>query len=62
MDEVLAILGSAGRIAPFISSAASELKIIGNESGIARGYFFWPYNYDPIWLKNCEGFEPKDTQ
>jgi hypothetical protein len=23
------------------------------------GWFFWPYNFDPRWLKSCDGFEPK---
>lgn len=34
-----------------------EAKVTGAEHGIRRGWFFWPYNFDPVWLKSCNGFE-----
>ena len=34
-----------------------EAKVEGNPMGIRQGYFFWPYNFDPTWLKSCTGFE-----
>ena len=39
--------------------AARKLKIKGNSHGIRSGWFFWPANFDPVWLENCEGFTPK---
>jgi len=32
-------------------------KVEGNEVGIRRGWFHYPYNFDPVWLINCDGFE-----
>ena len=41
------------------NSAAWELKIQGNPTGIKNGWFMWPANFDPIWLENCEGWEER---
>jgi len=24
-------------------------------------WFIWPVNFDPVWLENCDGFEPKEV-
>lgn len=53
----MAIFAGAGRGDPVISSAAKELGIKGNKHGILRGWFNWPWNFDPTWLGNCDGFE-----
>jgi hypothetical protein len=37
----------------------SDLDIRGNAHGIKSGWFMWPINFDPVWLENCSGFEPK---
>ncbi len=60
LNEVFAIFASIGRIPPVISPVASELKIVGDEHGIKNGWFCWPWNFDPLWLKNCDGFEKRD--
>lgn len=36
------------------------LEIKGNRHGIDKGWFHWPFNYDPVWLDNCNGFAPKE--
>lgn len=36
-----------------------EAEAVGNPHGIRNGWFFWPFNFDPIWLKSCTGFEPQ---
>ena len=33
------------------------LDIKGNPHGIKNGWFCWPFNFDPIWLENCDGYE-----
>ena len=38
------------------SPTAQRLNIRANSIGIERGWFFWPLNFDPIWLENCDGF------
>ena len=34
----------------------SKSKVQGHETGIKRGWFNWPFNYDPVWLLECDGF------
>jgi len=31
----------------------------GSPHGVRMGWFFWPYNFDPMWLASCGGFETK---
>ena len=40
-------------------AAAIALNIRGDPHGIRRGWFVWPANFDPVWLKNCDGFLAK---
>lgn len=46
-------------------SACNNLKANakGSEHGIKKGWFLWPFNFDPVWLESCEGFssDPKDA-
>ena len=32
-------------------------NVKGNPHGITKGWFFWPYNFDPVWLNACDGME-----
>ena len=33
----------------------------GHPHGIRNGWYLFPFNYDPVWLENCDGFEAKVT-
>lgn len=33
----------------------------GNSHGIRNGWFTWPFNFDPVWLEECSGYDPKET-
>lgn len=57
--KLLSIFASVQRVAPVIGSSAAELNVKGNPHGIKSGWFNWPYNFDPVWLENCDGFEEK---
>lgn len=35
----------------------AALVVRGNAHGIANGWFFWPLDFDPVWLESCIGFE-----
>lgn len=35
-------------------------KVKGNKYGIKNGWFNFPFNFDPVWLKSCDGFEKKE--
>lgn len=57
-QSAMAILASVGRVGPVIDvEGAASLKIVANPHGIRRGWFNWPYNFDPTWLQACDGFE-----
>ena len=59
LGEIMAIFASVGR-APAVVAPPKSLNIRGNAHGIARGWFNWPYNFDPVWLENCDGFTEKE--
>ena len=42
--------------------AGPLLNIIGDPHGIRSGWFLWPLNFDPTWLKNCNGFKGKEPE
>lgn len=37
--------------------ADKRLKIKANPTGVRNGWFHYPFNFDPVWLERCEGFE-----
>lgn len=45
-------------------SSCSNLKanVVGDETGINGGWFFWPFNFDPQWLLKCDGFKAKEEK
>jgi hypothetical protein len=34
-------------------------KVSGHPHGMRMGWFMWPLNFDPTWLKACDGFSDK---
>jgi len=58
-NEIMAIFASVGRSAPMVHAAALELGITAKEAGIRKGWFNWPWNFDPVWLVSCNGFDPR---
>ena len=38
-----------------------DFEMTGSEHGIANGWFFYPLNFDPIWMtKECPNHEQRD--
>jgi len=60
MMRIAGIFSSVGRFPPIIANSP-ELNIKGNPFGIARGWFNFPFDFDPVWLDNCDGFELKEV-
>ena len=60
MLNLMAIFASVGRNPPMIASS-EELNIKGNSHGIKNGWFNFPFNFDPIWLENCDGYIKKEA-
>lgn len=59
MVQFAAIMGKrSGLTGPLMTAESESLNIEGHPRGIAGGWFLWPVNFDPVWLVNCDGFEP----
>ena len=37
--------------------AMKRMNVSGSVHGFNNGWFFWPINFDPVWLETCDGFE-----
>ena len=35
------------------------LKVDADPYGEKMGWFVWPINFDPVWLRHCDGFKQK---
>ena len=44
------------------SEAAKKLNIEADPHGVRSGWFMWPANFDPVWLRNCDGFEAQEEE
>jgi hypothetical protein len=62
MANILAIFAGVGRVDPIVSNAAKEINVVLNSHGVQNGWANWPWNYDPIWVENCDGFESVNPQ
>ena len=58
MLSIFAIFASVGRESPM--QASTGLNVKGNPHGVRKGWFNWPWNFDPVWLETCDGFEAKE--
>lgn len=58
---ILAMLASVGRGQPVVAveAALKKFDIQAKHHGIKMGWFNWPWNFDPVWLLNCNAFEEK---
>ena len=56
LGQILAILARVGRVPP-IQMGIDKLGIKANYHGIKNGWFNFPFNFDPYWLEECDGYE-----
>lgn len=60
IGQLLALFASISRLPTIIIPLESfGIKVRGTATGIKNGWFNYPYNFDPIWLEECDGFKPK---
>lgn len=44
-----------------ISCADPDPNVRGNAHGVSNGWFWYPYNFDPIWgVTDCSNFTAKE--
>jgi hypothetical protein len=39
------------------SCANADARVVGNPVGIRGGWFCFPFNFDPVWVDECDGYE-----
>jgi len=61
MMAMFANVGRAGPQVDVIKATSEKFEISAYATGIKRGWFNWPWNFDPVWLENCNAFEPKKS-
>lgn len=54
--EVMGILVGIGRLPP-VQVRSTSIEVEGHPTGIKRGWFNHPFDFDPTWLVKCTGFE-----
>lgn len=60
LGEIMAIFAGVGRVAPVKGKSDNpNIKVKGNPHGISHGWFNHPWNFDPVWLEECSGFETR---
>ena len=59
--QILGIFASVGRVPP-IQAGVDKLGIKANRHGIKNGWFNFPFNFDPCWLEECNGFVAKENK
>ena len=60
MLKLMATFASVRRVPPIVI-ASKELNIKAEPHGIRMGWFNFPFNFDPVWLLNCDGYEKAPT-
>lgn len=38
------------------SQSMKRMNISANSHGVKSGWFYWPLNFDPVWLETCDGY------
>lgn len=60
-DPLAELFALGGYPVGILMDAAVKLDIQANAHGVRSGWFAWPYNFDPVWLENCNGFEAREV-
>jgi len=55
--QMMAIFASVRRVEPVLALTGIAIEL--DAHGVRNGWCNWPYNFDPIWVKSCDGFEAK---
>jgi len=59
--QLFGIMASVHRVAP-VNVIPKKIKVVGNPHGIRKGWFNYPFNFDPVWLESCSGFKAKEVK
>ena len=59
LKNIMAIFASVGRVGPVVAEEFLDLGVVLDPHGVKNGWCNFPWDFDPIWIKSCEGFEKK---
>ena len=54
---LMSLFATKRRGAPIQADTGFNVK--GNPVGVKNGWFNWPFNFDLVWLEECDGFAGK---
>lgn len=59
--DLLASMGGSSPVTGLepIQVIMEKFEIRANAHGVRQGWFLWPFNFDPVWLENCNAYEKK---
>ena len=56
--KLMSIFAGVGRVPP-VMVGTDKFGVKGDPHGIKKGWFNFPFNFDPVWLEECNGFTQK---
>lgn len=59
MGLFISLLPDVGGQVPALG-ITPQFELRYDDHGARNGWFFWPFNFDPVWLDECGGFTPAD--
>jgi len=60
-DSIGDLFAKLGVLGLFDPNSHYQLGITANPHGVKNGWFTWPWNFDPVWLLTCDGFEATEV-
>lgn len=57
VGALLSIFGGSRPNTGACQSQIGSVRVKFNRHGIENGWACWPFNFDPVWLEECTGFE-----
>lgn len=60
-NPLLALMAKRSGTSPTIIGVGG-IVVKGNPHGIKNGWFCHPFNFDPLWLEECNGFKQKEVK
>lgn len=66
IGNLVDLLASMGGSSPITGVEAIQVimekfEIRANIHGVKKGWFLWPFNFDPVWLLNCNAYKRKES-
>ena len=54
-EKVMHMFVIMGIGASAVGTKPNDWIIVGDPHGVKSGWFNWPIDFDPVWIKRCDG-------